>query len=108
MTFVPNSIKSTFSSLFLLILQADSISLTAEPVQYHFNQNSSYVYQAASFGNASASMQLYQQSNELKWLHQAAKQGDVKAAYAWFQQAPEQNKVWLEFAANSGFVPAIN
>ncbi len=107
MTFVPTSIKSAFSSLLLLVLQADSVSLSAEAVNYHFNKDHSYLYQAANFGNATASMQLFQQDNKPKWLHQAAKQGDTQAAFLWYQQDPEQHQVWLEFSANNGYVPAI-
>lgn len=107
MHFVPFSVKFAFSSLLLLFLRADSIFLSSESVNYHFQQAQSYIYQAAKFDNSVASMLLFERTNDANWLQLAAKQGDKKAAFLWYQQNPSAHQVWLEYSANNGYAPAV-
>lgn len=101
------SLKLALSSLLILFLQADSIQLSATEVQKHFRTNHSYLYLAANYGDSLASKQLYQQTGDTSWLHMAAKQGDVESAYLWYLQNESKHKVWLDFAADSGYSKAV-
>lgn len=106
--FVPGfRLKLAFSSLFLFLLQADSIKISAWQIHQHFQQDGSYPYLASHYGSSEASKQLYESSKNGTWLQLAAKQGDIESAFLWYRQDPQNHQVWLDFAANSGYAKAI-
>ncbi len=102
-----NRIKIAFSFLFLGLLQADSIQFSYDQVVSHFKQNQSYIYLASHLGYADASLLLYQRTNSPQWLKLSAQQGNPEAAFLWYKTKPFQHQVWLDSAANNGYVPAV-
>ena len=64
------------------LMKSDSIVYSTDAVDFHFNKQQSYQFQAAKLGNADAAFGLFQQGVQANtYLYKAARLGHPRAAY---------------------------